>query len=619
MENMCRNGVCLLPILSRLLPQTLKYRLVAAFTLLILLPFSVLEIYNFQKVKLNLQQKTSEQSLAQLGKMNESLDSLLATAFKSVTMFEQDSTVAAVLKQPEAEDLILNLRRIEERFRTVTNSLFISSPPVFYTIADLHGHVYTSYQPARILNYADISEKRWFKEALMASAPYSWRIEPNFVLPDISISPDLLGIAAPLRDADGKIYAIVHAAVDYHTWFKSATKGSLASENYYLVDLQGKLLVRSGTAPDSDLPGGALEEPFLRSGEEQGFMLRGDTFMNYTLVPSFHAYLVKTIPSAILFAELKAIQNSYMVSLALFTLAFIVITFILASAVTRPLLLIQSKMLDVVRKDLKVRIPDLKYRGEILDIAKAFNKMVADMDGLIHRLKQEERQKEANRFQMLLSQMNPHFLLNTLNTIRWLALERNDPSIPQICMSLGRLTEAGLKLDVDLIHLEQELELVRGHVYIQQFRYDQQFRVTYDYPEHLRYALVPKLSLQPLVENSIYHGISQIPEEGWITVRVYQSEAQLIMEVEDNGVGWRQEGGECTDRVPNQGHVPNPGQHNGIALQNLKERLLLLFKQEAGLDFIPAAKGCLVRIRLPLLLSAPYAKGGDADVEGTSG
>ncbi|CAN7667773.1 cache domain-containing sensor histidine kinase [Paenibacillus sp. LjRoot56] len=592
-----------MPLLNWFSSLTLKNRLFLAFIVLILLPFSVLDIYNFQKVKLNLQHKTSEQSLVQMNKMNESLESLLATTFKTITMFEQDSSVISVLKQPEVVDQIVNQRKIEERFRSVTNSLFISSPPVFYTIADLLGNVYTSFPPAQRLNYELIQAKPWFKSALTASAPYQWQLESNEVLFDVNKSPQLVAISTPIRDADGTIRAIIHIAVDYESWFKSATNGSPTSDQYYLIDQRGIEIVHSG-AEKSTM---ALESPIidrlLADGSSSGFFIHGSTFINYTVVPSFHAYLIKTVPSNVLFAELRSIQKAYMGTLIVFTIAFMMITFLIASAVTRPLRLIQAKMLDVVRKDLKVRLPDQRYGGDIQPIVQAFNQMIVDMNGLVQRLKVEERQKEASRFQMLLSQMNPHFLLNTLNTIRWLALEKGDNAIPKICVSLGRLTEAGLKLDVDLIHLEQELELVRGYVYIQQFRYDQQFQVDYVYADDLKYALVPKLSLQPIVENAIYHGISQIQEKGHISIHVYTKESHLILEVVDNGIGL----------VNSEG--VSKKDHNGIALQNLRERLALLFKKEANLAFVPVSHGCMVRIQLPLLMSTPYQKGSDSHVD----
>ncbi|WP_414813253.1 cache domain-containing sensor histidine kinase [Paenibacillus sp. Soil766] len=557
-------------------------------------------------MKLNLQRKTSEQSLVQMNKMNESLESLLATTFKTITMFEQDSSVITVLKQPEAVDQIMNQRKIEERFRSVTNSLFISSPPVFYTIVDLLGNVYTSFPPAKRLDYEALQAKPWFQTALTASAPYQWQLESNEVLFDVNKSPQLVAISTPLRDADSTIRAIIHIAVDYESWFKSATNGSPTSDKYYLIDQKGNEIVHEGT-DKSPMPLAApIIDRLLRGGSSNGFFTQESTFINYTIVPSFHAYLIKTVPSNVLFAELRSIQNAYMGTLIFFTIAFMIITFLISSAVTRPLRLIQAKMLDVVRKELKVRLPDQKYGGDIQPIVQAFNQMIVDMNGLVQRLKVEERQKEASRFQMLLSQMNPHFLLNTLNTIRWLALEKGDNAIPKICVSLGRLTEAGLKLDVDLIHLEQELELVRGYVYIQQFRYDQQFQVDYVYADDLKYALVPKLSLQPIVENAIYHGISQIQEKGHISIHVYPEDTHLILEVVDNGVGLAHSEGLSKE------------DHNGIALQNLRERLALLFKKEASFEFMPVSHGCKVRIQLPLLMSTPYQKGNDSHVDRTT-
>ncbi|MNC48195.1 hypothetical protein D3C75_972950 [compost metagenome] len=109
------------------------------------------------------------------------------------------------------------------------------------------------------------------------------------------------------------------------------------------------------------------------------------------------------------------------------------------------------------------------------------------------------------------------------------------------------------------------------------------------------------------MENSIYHGISQIREQGLIAIRIYQQGRKLVIEVEDNGIGLAKAAEYQT------------GQHHHIAVKNLKERLSLLFRQEASLDYPQVEKGCLVRIELPLLLSAPYEKGGPGHVEHTAG
>src|SRR5690606_3652454 len=147
-----------------------------------------------------------------------------------------------------------------------------------------------------------------------------------------------------------------------------------------------------------------------------------------------------------------------------FMVLFIAITLMIASTVTRPLSHLQNKMKDVVGKSLKIRLPQDTYRGEILDLTRTLNSMLDDMSGLIQRLKEEERQKEAVHFQMLLAQINPHFLLNTLNTMKWIAIRKKNEDIEEICVSLGKLLEMSLNSEIDMIHLKDELELVQAYV-----------------------------------------------------------------------------------------------------------------------------------------------------------
>src|SRR5690606_9603747 len=135
------------------------------------------------------------------------------------------------------------------------------------------------------------------------------------------------------------------------------------------------------------------------------------------------------IPTDVLFDELNELKQQYFATFFALTAAFVVITLIIAHAFTRPLSFLQLKMREAVRKDLRVRLPEHKYRGEILELTQTYNHMLDDMHELIQQLKAEERKKEAIQFQMLLAQLNPHFLLNTLNTMKWIALRNRNEDI----------------------------------------------------------------------------------------------------------------------------------------------------------------------------------------------
>ncbi|MNI28312.1 Sensor histidine kinase YehU [compost metagenome] len=191
--------------------------------------------------------------------------------------------------------------------------------------------------------------------------------------------------------------------------------------------------------------------------------------------------------------------------------------------------------------------------------------------------------------------------------MKWNVLSKGDEETAAICISLGKLLETGINEDSDLIHLKMERELTEAYVAIQSFRYDQSFEICWECDERLTYALVPKLSLQPLVENAIFHGLSKKKKEGMIWIRAYAEEKRCYLEIEDNGAGWKPASPQNAGR-----------KRKGIGLKNVRERLELLFKQDASLEIEQTHEGTRVRLGFPLLLAKPYTEGGPSDVERTA-
>ncbi|WP_179232922.1 cache domain-containing sensor histidine kinase [Paenibacillus rigui] len=581
--------------LARWFPSTLKNKLTLAFLLLILVPFSILNYYNFAKMESVLRVKISEQSQEELNRMNKAFEEIITITNRTFTLLEQDPNISDMLRNPGKYDAYDTQANLENKFKAITNSIFLTSPRVYYTVLDRKGHYYTSYKPLEPLDYNRLSQEDWFQEGKEAKGAFRWYLEKNYVHKDESPNPRLLSVYGNFRQADGSAFAVVRISIDYLDWFRSITYGTSEDKQYFLVDANRQLIAQSTDAP---LDLSELNVP-LSSHTESGYGMDSSYIMNYSYVPWLDWYFLKRVPKDIVYAEIDKLKASFFISFLIFTLTFIGITFLIASATTRPLKQLQLKMQSVVRKNLKVYLPEEGYRGEILELSQTFNQMVGDMNDLVQRLKKEERQKEAVHFQMLLSQTNPHFLLNTLNTIKWIALGKGDEEVAEICVSLGRLLEASLNSEVELLHLKDEIELVEAYVYIQNFRYKQSFVVHYDVDPALEFALVPKLSLQLLVENSIQHGLSGKQGEGQIWIRAYPREASLVVEVEDNGIGLA----EAELQKNRSGR-----KRSGIGLSNLKERLALLFKDQAGMLVQSMEAGTMVQYHLPLLLSKPYGK-----------
>nr|WP_145157214.1 sensor histidine kinase [Paenibacillus terrae] len=584
--------------LGHLIPHKLKYRLFALFALVILLPFSVLNLYNYQKIESLVQNKISEQSHEQLDNLHRSLEDQLSIAFKTLIFLEQDSEVRRILQKPEERSVLDNKEIMEDKFKGLNNSFFLYNPSVYFTLLDNSGHVYTSYPPNTSLNYSQIASNASFKALKESKSSYLWvSDDANYVSRDISKSPSLLSLYAELRDRSNKAYGLARISIDFSFWFQSMLQKSESDQAYFIMTRTGEVIARS--IPDSSLSAAAVKE--IADMPQSGHWTdqQSDTLVNYSYLSSLDWYLVDRIPLHLLFREIETLKKQYFVTFYAITAAFIAVAFMISHAFTRPLSHMQIKMKEAVRKDLRIRLPEKRYKGEILELTRTFNTMMVDMNGLVQRLRAEERQKDAVHFQMLLAQMNPHFLLNTLNTIKWIGLRSGSEDIVEICLSLGKLLETSLNSDVDLIHLRDEIELTRAFLYIQQVRYGNRFQVEFSYDEELVYALVPKLSLQPLVDNAIKHGIGNMAEGGRILIRMGRSpllQDRLTLEVEDNGVGIEQS-------TKNQGEARK---RPSIGLQNVRERLRLLFKDKGELEVIPLEQGTLCRMHLPVLLSEPY-------------
>ncbi|MEI2397102.1 MULTISPECIES: sensor histidine kinase [Paenibacillus] len=577
-----------------LIPQKLKYRLFTAFVCLILLPFGALNMYNYQRIETLVQKKISQQSHYQLEQMYRTLEDQISIAFKTLLFLKQDDTVKSVLLHPGQRNELENKRLMENIFKNLNNSFFLYNPSVYFMILDLTESAYTSYPPKDSLIYSDLKANPGFDRGQMNTGSYHWvPNDTNYVLRDVSTSAYLLSLYAYLEDARNKPYGMARISIDYTYWLRSIHKQSDLEQQYFLITRSGEDISQSvpGSLLSAKVKAGFAGQP----GQQYFIDKDSNSLINYIYVESLDWYIVNRIPLSVLFVEIEGLKQQYFITFFVLTSIFLMMTFVIATTITRPLSHLQNKMKAAVQKSLKIRLPEHKFSGEILDLTRTFNTMLDDTHLLIQKLKAEERQKEAVHFQMLLAQTNPHFLLNTLNTIKWIAIREHNEDITNMTLSLGKLLEASLNTDKDLIHLKDEIELVEAYVHIQQVRYAHKFELTCRYDEDVLYALVPKLSLQPLVENAIIHGISRLPGNGLIELIVHREENRLIVEIRDNGVGMEQAG---LNKVPRK--------RPGIGLSNIQERLRLLYREEGTLEVLSTGEGVTVRFTIPLLLSAPY-------------
>lgn len=210
----------------------------------------------------------------------------------------------------------------------------------------------------------------------------------------------------------------------------------------------------------------------------------------------------------------------------------------------------------------------------------------------------------------LQSQINPHFLYNTLDAIRGQALIDDSPVIADMTEALSILFRYSISRTGNLVTLREEFRCIEKYLMIQQFRFSGKFQYVRDVDPNLLSCLIPRLTLQPIVENAIYHGLETRPEDGIITLSLEQSGGYLVIRVSDNGIGMTESQLFAINeklRVSTLVSVPlSSKKGSGIALGNVNRRIRLTFGDEYGLSVSSAPNiGTDVEILLPITHATP--------------
>lgn len=216
----------------------------------------------------------------------------------------------------------------------------------------------------------------------------------------------------------------------------------------------------------------------------------------------------------------------------------ILLSWFLSKTVNVPVYHLQERMKRIAGGDFE-RDPSTEWEHELGDIGKNINDLSKNLQSLMNQKIEDERQKKNYEYKMLQSQINPHFLYNTLNSIKWMATIQNASGIAEMTTSLSRLLKNIAKGTTNLVTLAHEISLVDDYFTIQQYRYGGTITLHYNIEDSsLTSCKILRFTLQPIVENSIFHGIEPKGNAGSIEIHIYQDEnTDIHIDVTDDGIG----------------------------------------------------------------------------------
>lgn len=300
----------------------------------------------------------------------------------------------------------------------------------------------------------------------------------------------------------------------------------------------------------------------------------------------------------------QRVQN--VVAILLGLLLFVLFSAICSSLVFSRMISRPVKRLIQAMEQFEDSASDFTYHAvegsrEIGELSHSFGHMVVQIQQLMEKVREEEITLRKAELRALQAQINPHFLYNTLDAIGWLCEEERTQDAVEMVNALAKLFRISISKGHEIIPVEKELEHARSYLKIEKFRY-KQFTYSFDVDEDCLNYYCNKITLQPIIENAIYHGLDRMVDEGEIRIGVHSRGDNLVFTVEDNGIGMTKE--QCREILEG-----SAGDKTGIGIRNVNNRIKIYFGEQYGIQIDSELdEGTTVTIIMPKIGEGGYEK-----------
>lgn len=485
-------------------------------------------------------------------------------------------------------------RPYEKRISDLFQSILITRKDIASIMVFGYNNRFVSDRRITSLNMnANAQEQPWYKNAKaeggksVISAPHVQNIIQNEYRWVVSLSREL-------KSADGITgEGIFLVDLNLNVLGEICNHINLGKRGYvFILDKDGSIVYH----PQQKLINSNLKEEMIdevkQSGSGSFTTGDGNKKRIYTIQETHFGWKIVGVAYA---NELIANQYQINISYFLWTILALVIalylSFFISRHLSRPIKLLQRSMKQVEKGDFSIR-SDFRSENEIGQLGHTFNIMVGRIKDLMNQIIQNEESKRKSEMQLLQAQINPHFLYNTLDSIIWMAERKKHDEVVQMTSSLAKLFRAIINKNNETVPVRVEIEHITNYLLIQSMRYKDKLDFQIDVDPGILEVHIPKIILQPIVENAIYHGIKNSLEPGLVKITGREDGDNIVFVVADNGVGMEPEKLEQILKLKD-------GIIKGIGVSNVNERIKL-FGNEFGLTFKSEKwEGTEVRIVLP--------------------
>lgn len=585
--------------------KSIRTRLIYSFLLVVIVPVIIIGTLSSYISKTEIESKVRDTTMKVLEQINNNVEERLNGIEIYMNFLFSSGELQRILRGYSAledqnnESLLIEMS-LEKSYSDFCSKTFWQDMDLLSAIVVKDGSGMYIYRDGENSEEQNFRNSEWYKETTNLNGNINW-IGSDSMSSSFGKKIKVFSVARLIKDSEenGKNLGVMRLTYTDSIFARLFNK---EDASYY-----GNILIldkKSGVIYENEIESKTKNEieilnrqNLFNNGRGSYFQIIGKNkfLIIYYSSKKFGWKVIQAIPEEYLIKEINTITPITLIICVICIIVFIFLSIAISGYLTKPVKKLMKCMEEVEKGNLNIKA-DINAIDEIGSMSRKFNLMVEKLKELINKLLSEERSKKDYELKTLQAQINPHFLYNTLNLVKLIALMNKQESISEIIASLVRLMQSSLNKKRTFITIREEIDNLNDYINIQKVRYYNKIKFYFEIENNIDEYLIPNMILQPIVENAIIHGINPETGSGSIWINVAREGKIIIITITDDGVGLPE------DKI---GLLLNTEQdsrerYSNIGLKNVNDRIKLSCGDEYGLSIFSAKnQGTKVRIVIP--------------------
>ncbi|WP_373212956.1 cache domain-containing protein [Ruminococcus sp. 5_1_39BFAA] len=582
--------------------KSIQSSIFAAISLLVLCAVIIVTMVSIRYTQSSIYDNAVVYTRTIIHQMNQNIDSYITYMDNIATMISAGEDAMSYLFQDDSvEKEAGHSKRLVEQFFTILKS---RADIKNIGIIRKDGKALFNYGLQVINPYLDINTQSWFADAVGSGNSVLTSSHVQHVIK--GERPWVITLSRFIPDyTDGGGEGVVFIDLNYSAISELCDQNSIGDKGYvFILDQDGNIVYH----PQQQQLYNELQteniDLVMNADSETVTWGSGDNAKMYTLSRSEKTgwTVVGCMNMAELTRDSRKAQSIYVVMAVALVIVALFLSSVIARNITMPIQSLRDSMAKVQEGDFSKADVEVSTQNEIGSLTKSFNVMTYRIQELMEQNVHEQEEKRKSEMKALQAQINPHFLYNTLDSIIWMAEGKKNEEVVLMTASLARLLRQSISNEDEVVSVSQEIEYARSYLTIQKMRYKDKLEFQIDVEPSIGGAQIVKLVLQPIIENAIYHGLKYKESKGLLLVHGYQDGENVVIKIQDNGVGMDAETlAHIFDR-----HKVNY-RSNGVGVYNVQQRLQLYYGSDYGITYqSEKGKGTTATITFPKKLEVRH-------------